>query len=202
MSIYKLVLRQRLHEQLVVNVLHFKGFPGLTTAESLALDFDAFLTAQWAPIVSNELKFESIEVQEMTADLPAAHVKVPTTATGGVAGTAAPGSLAATMALRSSFAARTKNGRFFLAGIAQVNLAAGKWTGAMQALLAAFAAAILAEFRERDLIAGEWTLGIWSSKKGVGAPPKYDASRFTGVKSIRVASVPGVLHRRKIGVGD
>lgn len=198
-DIYQVRIRQQLHAQLVLNTLFFRAETADGSAELLAESVDAFLTASWTTKVSSEVKFNFIEVQPIVPFGSVGFGRIPTRASGTAPVSAAPGTIARVLSLRSGLVGRSKNGRVYIAGAASAELVGGVWTAAELAQSTSLAAEMLAVWGP-NANTPTFRLGVWSRRLG-GYGAVAAAVGFAPVVSIRTSTIPGAMYSRKVSVG-
>jgi len=140
-DVYSVVLRQRMHGQTILNVLHYRevvtgtGPAGLNLAQDIA----TVIIPLMKPLQSSDLVHESVVVQKIYPLPPSNPITNVTAAGPGTdIGNALPTSVALVITKRTNFAGRKYRGRVFVCGIpedteVQSAIAPGK-VAAFQAL--------------------------------------------------------------------
>jgi len=105
----------------VVNVYHFDAGHSITITDVNAVltAMDTWLTNQFAPLVSSTITFDEIVVTDISVANGIQGSIIPTTATGGAAGTPAAANAALVVSQRTNFTGRSFRGRTYIGGLTQ-----------------------------------------------------------------------------------
>lgn len=153
-DIYQAVIKQKLHGQTVLNVLHFRADTALNTAADLALQVATKIVTPMRVVQSAELSHEGVTAQKIWPLPPElAVLDLSELDPGAVAGDSLPTSVAVTVTKKTAFAGRRYRGRMFIGGVPVTSEANSTLAGAvLAAWIAAFA----------GLPASEWAATDWT----------------------------------------
>jgi hypothetical protein len=119
-DIYQLTVKQRMHGQLVLNVLFYKETVSGSgdAAANLATAFINTIMATWKTMQSNEISHEAVITQKVFPQPPLVpHINTSSAGPGTVSQNALPTSMAAVLTKRTQFAGPKYRGRLYIAGI-------------------------------------------------------------------------------------
>ena len=105
----------------VVNVFHFDAGHSITPTDlnNVNIAMDAWITANFAPLVSSTVTFDQLIATDISVANGAQDILVPTTATGGAAGTPTAANAALVVSQRTGFTGRSFRGRTYIGGLTQ-----------------------------------------------------------------------------------
>jgi len=105
----------------VVNVYHFDVGHSVTLADLQGINaaMDAWLTSDFAPLVSSTVAFDSIVSTDISVANGMQDLQIPTTANGGAGGTPTAANAALVVSWRTPFSGRSFRGRTYIGGLTQ-----------------------------------------------------------------------------------
>jgi hypothetical protein len=204
-DIFRLRIYQRLHGAQVVNVLHFvqdDPTPGVGGAW-LANDFLTNMSATLRARASNEVLFESIEVQSIvpfSGGSDVANFPANTLGTVGLGVTSA--TLAEVITIYTSRGGRRGRGRQYMAGAAtrsSTGSSQGVWASTQTALTVNYATALAGRYIYTAPTV-RFHLGVWS-RTIAGPTPPWSTDAFVRATSLTVRTIMRTQRRRQVGVG-
>jgi hypothetical protein len=118
----RVTLKQAMHGSVVDNVFHVVNETGWSPEELIAL---CNIVITWAndhygSNVSTDLQFTAVAARDMTTeDAPGVEVGFPALSGGDIASPGLPGNVALAVKFKTGFTGRNRNGRWFVAGLAE-----------------------------------------------------------------------------------
>lgn len=201
-SIYRVRFHWTWLAQACQHVLHFKVISSTAgrNASHLANLLLDIPTLQWTPIMSNGVKFTSIEASEITGNQTDTFTKPqPTNAIGAQTGTVFGSEHAALWTLRTGGVGRRQRGRLYVGGLTSAQVLDGFLTTSALSAQNTRAANILARFGNSGLNA-DYRWGVFSRLNG-GANPPLGSTAFRNITEIIVSRQATHNRKRKVGVG-
>lgn len=193
----------RLHDQQVMNVLHFRATGGPVIETDLIGALINCITTVLFPGLSADLTLERVDVKKVSAGA-AKELEQTLVAdnVGEEAGDCLPSHNAAVVTLRTIVPGRSGRGRMYLPGIPESGQAQSKISPELATIIAAFIDCMFTSFKIGDPPAtNQFVWGVYSRKLGSPTPP-YTSAGFAAITNYRVNTVIGTQRSRKVGRGS
>lgn len=187
-DVFQAVIEQKLHNQTVLNVLHFRLDADQPTAVALNQDVRTIIIPTMKGVQSNELQHVAVWTQKIWPLPPLNAVRDATAAgPGTVAQNSLPTSVAVVLTKRTAFAGRKYRGRVYVCGVPVTHESDSTLAAANQAAWQALAD----KFAFAAWAASDFTPIIWH--RG----PKTDDTVIT----VEARTILRNQRRRQVGVG-
>jgi hypothetical protein len=185
------------------HVLHFKviSSTGGINAEHLTNRLLDIPTVQWTPLMSNGVKFTSINATEITGNGTDTHTRPqPVGAIGTQTGVAMGSEHATLWTLRTNGVGRRQRGRLYVGGLTSAQVLDGFLTSSAWSSHNTRRSNILARFGSAGTdVNYRW--GVYSRLNG-GANPPLNSTAFRIITAVDVSRQATHNRKRKIGVGN
>lgn len=170
--VVKLALNLKLDDQDVVNTMYFERATAWTpsSAEALAVDVWDWWEASLAPILSNEISLQSIQVTDMTSasGFVVDYVAPGGAITGDLELQALPNNVSLVVSFRTGLRGRKNRGRNFLAGLSEASIASNAWDSTVRSGVQAAYTALQLDLTTQDPVIAQVVYSCTDSGGGGG----------------------------------
>jgi hypothetical protein len=200
-KVAQVVVDGLLYGQQTNNVLHFAtNIEPMPDPQTLLGSLEAHIRALWRPATGSDWTLTRLTFRALYPALLDEVERIPNPAIAATGLPALPGTNAAILALRTGLGGRTHRGRIFAPAIIGNDVTNGKFNDTGLAKWQAVGDDLVVRYKSGGS-QGEWEMVVLS-RKNAAAPGGTLASASVAINVVVARRIPGVIRRRKIGVGS
>jgi len=187
---FRVAILQKSSSQDLVNVLHWRGDVGSVTEASMD-DLASAIEEDWVSTVRqyqvSGLTYVGCQIRSV--ENPLVGKDYAFAVAGALTGDYGARQVSIVCALKSGLIGRRFNGRFYLGGISEAYITNG---AVLSNVVTEMTAALTAKTEIQTSTGVPWALQVYSKKFGVSTP----------VNAVLVRDNPGIIRKRRLGVGS